>query len=110
MIIFLYGVIPLLSIILWVFSRKVRLPEKVEETGISRELLKMSLFLYRKISGAGKLSFLSPETVRTNLKQLNNLRDFEGIQTLYYIRKIKGLIYFIGISCDVIYFLIWVCF
>lgn len=92
MIIFLYGVIPVLSLVLWFLSKKTTLPEEVEETGISRELLRISLYIYKKLVGSRKFMFLAPEAVRTNLKQLNNPKDFEGLQTAYYIRKISLVI------------------
>lgn len=78
--------------LLWFFSRNIRLPEDMEETGISRELLKISLLIYKKISGSRRLLFLMPEAVRVNLRQLHNPRDFEGQKTRYYIRKISLVI------------------
>ncbi|WP_026517795.1 type II secretion system F family protein [Butyrivibrio sp. MC2021] len=89
MITILYGAVPALSVALWFLARKTTLPEEIDETGISRELLRMSLFLYKKLVGSKKFRFLEPEAVRTNLRQLNNPRDMGSLQTGYYIRKLS---------------------
>ena len=99
MIIFLYGAVPLIFLALYLMARKLPLPEGMEETGISRELLKIAMLFYGRLRKNKGLLFLMPEAVRTNLKQLNNPGDFENLQTQYYIRKISLVIVLLNVGC-----------
>lgn len=88
--IFLYLAIPAGTLILWFLSREYELLPGMEETGISREILKISLFIFNKLF-KNKMSFAG-EKVRGYLKTLNDKRDIERVETEYYIRKISIVI------------------
>ena len=84
---FLYLIFPLGIFVLWIFSRKTELPSDMEETGISREFLKISLFVFKKLSINDRFS--SGEKVRSYLRTLGNRKNVEKAETEYYIRKIS---------------------
>ena len=84
---FLYLIFPLGIFVLWIFSRKTELPFDMEETGISREFLKISLFVFKKLSINDRFS--SGEKVRSYLRTLGNRKNVEKAETEYYIRKIS---------------------
>ncbi|RKM54986.1 hypothetical protein D6853_12200 [Butyrivibrio sp. X503] len=88
--IFLYLAIPVSVLIIWFISKEYELPEGMEETGITREILKVSLFIFNKLF-KNKMSFAG-EKVRGYLKTLNDKRDIERVETEYYIRKISIVI------------------
>ncbi len=85
----IYMIIPAMFFVLWLFSRGLELPEGINETGISREFLKVALFIYWKMQKSRRFLFFTPESVRSNLKALNNPKDFDRVQTEYFIRKIS---------------------
>lgn len=87
MIIFFYLIFPVMGIILWILARKLKIPEDMKETGISRELLKMSLFIYQKIHRHKKMP--GSERVRTCLGTLQYSKDMEKVVMEYYIKKIS---------------------
>ena len=63
--IFLYLIFPVAEIVLFLVSRDLRLPEGMEESGIDRVFLKMSLFIYRKIRS--RVKSFSGEKIRSTL-------------------------------------------
>ena len=73
--------------VLYFFSRKEELPEGVEETGISRAFLKMSLFIYKRIKG--RMRSFSSEKIRRYLGTLRLQKDLDRAETEYFIRKIS---------------------
>ncbi len=87
MIILFYLIFPVMGFILWIMSRKLKIPEDMKETGISRELLKMSLFIYQKIHRHKKM--LGSEKVRACLGILQYSKDMEKVVMEYYIKKIS---------------------
>ncbi len=84
---FLYLVIPFLMLVLFFLSRDLTLPERVEDTGISRVFLKISLYIYQNLK-ARPFSF-SREKIRTYLGTLEHRKDLESLETEYFIRKIS---------------------
>lgn len=84
--IFLYLMFPLAVLVLWFRSKDLKLPSGMEESGLFREILKVSLFIFNKLF-KNRMSF-SGEKVRGYLRTLNDKRDIENIETAYYVRKI----------------------
>lgn len=85
--IFVYLIIPCLVLSLWIMARNMELDADVNESGISRELLKISLFLYQKIRGVRKSSW--DQRVRGYLTTLNGSRNLEKTISYYYAQKIS---------------------
>ncbi len=85
--IFLYLIFPVAEIVLFLVSRDLRLPEGMEESGIDRVFLKMSLFIYRKIRG--RVKSFSGEKIRFFLGTLQQRKDLDNAETEYFIRKIS---------------------
>ena len=85
--IFLYLIFPVAGIVLFLLSRDVTLPQGMEETGIDRVFLKMSLFIYRKIRG--RIKSFSGEKIRYCLGTLQQRKDLDNAETEYFIRKIS---------------------
>jgi len=73
-------------LVLWIFARKSELPTDMDETGISREFLKISLLIFKKLPIKDK--FFSGDKVRSYLRTLDNRKNIEKVETEYYIRKI----------------------
>ena len=92
---FLYLVFPLGIFVLWIFARKLELPSDMEETGISREFLKIALFVFEKLHFKDK--FASGEKVRGYLRTLGNRKNVEKAETEYYIRKI-GIVLIMAVA------------
>lgn len=84
---FLYLIIPLLMLVLFYLSKDLTLPERVEDTGISRVFLKISLYIYQELK-TRPFSF-SREKIRTYLGTLEHRKDLESLETEYFIRKIS---------------------
>ncbi len=84
---FLYLIFPVIMAALFFLSKDLSLPETMEETGISRAYLKMSLIIYNKIRG--RIKSLSGEKIRLYLGSLNQIKDLESAETEYFIRKIS---------------------
>lgn len=87
MILVFYFIIPILGLVLFFLSRKEKLPEDMKETGISRQLLKMSMFIYTRTRAGKRLP--GSEKIRLYLNTLNYSRDMEKVEMEYYIRKIS---------------------
>ena len=84
---FLYYIFPVGIFVLWIFARKEELPSDMEENGISREFLKIALFIFKKLLIRDRFSF--GEKVRSYLRTLGNRKNVEKVETEYYIRKIS---------------------
>ena len=84
---FLYFIFPVGIFVLWIFARKEELPSDMEENGISREFLKIALFIFKKLPIRDRFSF--GEKVRSYLRTLGNRKNVEKAETEYYIRKIS---------------------
>ncbi|MBE5823241.1 MAG: type II secretion system F family protein [Butyrivibrio sp.] len=84
---FLYLIIPVLMLVLFFQSKDLVLPERIEDTGISRAYLKISLYIYRYLKER-PFSF-SREKIRTYLGTLEHRKDIDGVETEYFIRKIS---------------------
>ena len=68
-------------------SKDLELPEQIEDTGISRVFLKISLLIYNALGSRTKL--FSGEKIRLYLKTLEQKKDLKGSETEYFIRKIS---------------------
>ena len=84
---FFYLIFPVGIFVLWILARKEELPSDMEETGISREFLKISLFVFKRLPIRDRFSF--GEKVRSYLRTLGNRKNVEKAETEYYIRKIS---------------------
>lgn len=85
--IFFYLIFPVIMVSLFFFSKDLSLPGNMEETGISRAYLKMSLFIYERLHS--RIKFFSKDTVRMYLGSLNQRKDLDDAETEYFIRKIS---------------------
>ena len=85
--IFLYLIFPVAEIVLFLLSRDMELPQGIEEGGIDRVFLKMSLFIYRKIRS--RVKGFSGEKIRFCLGTLQQRKDLDNAETEYFIRKIS---------------------
>ena len=65
---FTYLIFPVVMLILWFFSKDLELPQGIEDTGISRAYLKISLFIFRNIRG--RVRSFSSEKIRMYLGTL----------------------------------------
>ncbi len=86
-LIFIYLIFPAALIALFLLSKDLELPDTMEETGISRVFLKMSLFIYQKIRH--RIKSISGEKIRLYLGTLWQRKDLETAETEYFIRKIS---------------------
>jgi len=93
----LYLIPPVVIFILWIKAKEMELPAKITEDGISREFLKVALFIYTKFSK--KKSPLEKGRIRGYLAALNNRKDIEQMETEYYIRKISAVLVVILAGC-----------
>lgn len=85
--IYFYLIFPLFILILYFFSREEELPDGMEETGISRAFLKMSLFIYKRVQK--RVKSFSSEKIRLYLGMLQQRKDLDRAETEYFIRKIS---------------------
>ncbi len=85
--IFVYLIFPAALIALFLLSKDLEIPETMEETGISRVFLKMSLFIYQKVRG--RIKSFSGEKIRQSLATLQQRKDLDTAETEYFIRKIS---------------------
>ena len=83
--IYFYLIFPLFILILYFFSREEELPDGMEETGISRAFLKMSLFIYKRVQK--RVKSFSSEKIRLYLGMLQQRKDLDRAETEYFIRK-----------------------
>ena len=79
-------IIPVLMLVLFFLSRDLELPGRIEDTGISRVFLKISLCIYRIFK---RKSSFSSEKIRMYLGTLEHRKDTESLETEYFIRKIS---------------------
>ncbi len=85
--VFFYLIFPVLILVFLFLSREETLPEGIEEKGISRAYLKMSLYIYRLIRK--KLRSFRTENIRMYLGALNRQKNPDNAETEYFIRKIS---------------------
>ncbi|WP_026651361.1 type II secretion system F family protein [Butyrivibrio proteoclasticus] len=98
----IYLACPVFILVLWFFSKDLELPDTIVETGISRELLKISLFIYKKLN---KRKFRGKEKVRTYLGSLSYQKDMGKALCDYYIRKIS-IVLILAFAGSILAFLI----
>ena len=85
--IFIYPVFPLVMVVLFFLSKDEELPPDIKETGIIRAYLRMSLFIYKRISG--RIKGFSSDKVRMYLGSVLQKKDLDRAECEYYIRKIS---------------------
>ncbi len=85
-LVFVYMLLPAAMAVLFFLSRKTVLPSQIEDTGISRAFLKISLYIYRIVR---RRSLFSGERIRMYLGTLGQKKDVESLETEYFIRKIS---------------------
>ena len=92
--VFLYCVIPGLTILLCFLGKDIELPKGMQEKGVSRLLLKASIFIYQNIYLRlfRKRQMTWENDVRANLSMLSHKKNIEELETAYYIRKISLLL------------------
>ncbi len=83
----LYLIMPLAMLILFILSKGLKLPGSIEDTGMSRAFLKISLYIYQHVKGR-KFSF-SRDNIRNYLVTMENKKDIESLETEYFVRKIS---------------------
>lgn len=86
-LIYVYLIFPAAIAVLGVLSRDLVLPPGIEETGISRFFLKISLWIYMRIKNRIR-SFTSGK-IRLYIATLEQRKDLEEAETEYFIRKIS---------------------
>ena len=74
MIVF-YLIPPIVLFVLWIRAKEVTLPSGISEEGISREFLKIALFIYEK-TGRKKRP-IEEGKIRGYLLALNSRKDIE---------------------------------
>ncbi|WP_026521462.1 type II secretion system F family protein [Butyrivibrio sp. VCB2001] len=94
---FTYLIFPLAMLILWFFSKDLELPQGIEDTGISRAYLKISLFIFRNIRG--RVRSFSSEKIRMYLGTLEQKKDLDSAETEYFIRKISVVLLMASAGC-----------
>ncbi|MBO4458564.1 MAG: type II secretion system F family protein [Butyrivibrio sp.] len=80
-------------------ARKLELPSDMEETGLSREFLKIALYIFKKFKFKDRFS--SGEKVRGYLRTLGNRKNVEKAETEYYIRKI-GIVLIMAVAGSIL--------
>ncbi len=95
--IFVYLIVPIGLFILFLLSRDKELPSGMEESGISRAYLKMSLFVYEKVKG--RVKSFSAEKIRMYLATLKQKKDLEEAEAEYFIRKISIVLMMATAGC-----------
>ncbi|MCR5670972.1 MAG: hypothetical protein K6G10_08205, partial [Butyrivibrio sp.] len=94
---FTYLIFPLVMLILWFLSKDLELPQGIEDTGISRAYLKISLFIFRNIRG--RVRSFSSEKIRMYLGTLEQKKDLDSAETEYFIRKISVVLLMASAGC-----------
>jgi hypothetical protein len=82
-----YIILLVIVLVLLVLSRNIELPPGIQDTGVSRAFLRVSLFIYQQFGG-GRSSF-SRERIRIYLGTLQQKKDMESVEIEYFIRKIS---------------------
>lgn len=88
--ILIYLIIPVLVFSVWIIARNMELDTDVREEGISRELFKVSLFIYQKIHGKKHISW--EQKVRGYLTTLGGSKDIDKATSYYYAQKISTVL------------------
>ncbi len=94
---FLYLVFPVVMAVLYFLSKALELPPGIEETGISRAFLKISLYIYSHVKG--HIRSFSSEKIRMYLGTLEQRKDLEAAETEYFIRKISIVLLMASAGC-----------
>lgn len=94
---FTYLIFPLVMLILWFISKDLELPQGIEDTGISRAYLKISLFIFRNIRG--RVRSFSSEKIHMYLGTLEQKKDLDSAETEYFIRKISVVLLMASAGC-----------
>lgn len=95
--ILLYVPFPLAMLIIFFLSKKMSLPPGIEDTGISRAFLKISLFIYRAVKK--RSGIFSSDQVKVYLRTLERRKDMENAETEYFIRKISNVLLIVTAGC-----------
>ncbi len=90
MIICICLIIPITVVVLGILSRDTELSSDVHETGISRLLYRISLYLYGILKVRKKI--VSAQKIRANLSTLNRERSADKLEADYYVQKISVVI------------------
>lgn len=86
MIAVLYLVFPVLTLIIWLLAKDVKLPEAIKAQGIEKELLKVAFFIYTAVRSRRKVKGL--DSVRASLTALTHKKNIEEIEAAYYSQKL----------------------
>ena len=84
---FIYLILPAVVLVLWILSRNLALPPGMEESGISREFLKISLCIYNLAKK--RIRSFSGERIRIYLAAMEQRKDLDNAECEYFIRKIS---------------------
>ena len=95
--ILLYVPFPLAMLIIFFLSKEMSLPPGIEDTGISRAFLKISLFIYRAVKK--RSGIFSSDQVKVYLRTLERRKDMENAETEYFIRKISNVLLIVTAGC-----------
>ncbi len=87
---YIYFIFPVLTICAWVFARKTPVPDDFEESAVTRELYRISLFLYDLI--IGKKTMPGADKVRACFTTLHTGKDLRKLEREYYAHKISMVI------------------
>ena len=93
----LYLIPPVVIFVLWIRAKEIKLPSDMTEDGVSREFLKIALFIYTKF--CKKKRPIEEGRIRGYLAALNNRKDIEQMETEYYVRKISIVLAVILAGC-----------
>ncbi|WP_207649930.1 type II secretion system F family protein [Butyrivibrio proteoclasticus] len=78
-------------------AKEMTLPAGINEEGISREFLKIALFIYEKL--CSKKRPIEEGRIRGYLAALHNRKDIEQMETEYFIRKISIVLVIVLAGC-----------
>ncbi len=84
---FIYLIYPLVILILIILSKDTELPPGIEDTGISRIYLKISMYLFKWFKKRKRT--YSVEKIRVYLSCLYHRKDMDNAEAEYFIRKIS---------------------
>ncbi|MCR5404863.1 MAG: type II secretion system F family protein [Butyrivibrio sp.] len=83
----IYLLFPAAMVVLAIVSKNEALPSGIEETGISRIFLKISMWIYLRVRN--RVKSFSSQKIRLYIKTLEQRKDLEEAETEYFIRKIS---------------------
>lgn len=85
--IIIYLLFPAAVLVLGILSKDTKLPPGIEETGVSRFFLRISMWIYQRIKS--RVKTFSSQKIRLYIKTLEQRKDLEEAETEYFIRKIS---------------------